>query len=220
MNKGYDIFVSQIEEAIVAFPSLHQVIVDGKYILKGALAVIDKNGRHWEDYEIEIHSTENFPNEFPLLFESSGKIPKITDWHVYEDTLSCCVKIKPEELLRCKKGITVTDYIREEVVPYLFNQTHRRVEGYYVNGEYGHGTLGIYEYYSNLLNTGKNIERTIQLMLFIAKHERPGRTTFCFCGRNIKFRDCHRAAYDKLKQLDAVTLESHAYSFAKAAGFI
>src|ERR1035437_1003929 len=180
MNKGYDIFVSQIEEAIVAFPSLHQVIVDGKYILKGALAVIDKNGRHWEDYEIEIHSTENFPNEFPLLFESSGKIPKITDWHVYEDTLSCCVKIKPEELLRCKKGITVTDYIREEVVPYLFNQTHRRVEGYYVNGEYGHGTLGIYEYYSNLLNTGKNIERTIQLMLFIAKHERPGRTTFCF----------------------------------------
>lgn len=219
MKTGYDIFVSQIEQAIVAYPTLRRVKVNGKHILKGVLAVIDKNGTYWADYEIEIHSTENFPNEFPILFETSDKIPKIADWHIYEDTLSCCVKIKPEEILRCRKGITIKEYICEEVLPYLFNQTHRRIEGYYVNGEYGHGKLGMYQYYSDLLNTGNNIQLTIQLMLFISNNERPGRTASCFCGRNIKFRDCHRNAYDRLKQLGSEMLQLDAYSFARVPGF-
>lgn len=215
MSKGYDIFVSQLDEALEAFPSLGIIEVDGKDILKGILAVIDKNGKHWEDYEIEIHFSKNFPAEFPTLFETSGKIPKIADWHVYEDTLSCCVKVKPEEILRCKDGITITEYIREEVMPYLFNQTHRRVEGFYVNGEYGHGQLGIYEFYANELNTGADIKQTIRLMRFIASNDRPGRTSVCFCGRNIKFRYCHRDAFDKLKKLGDETIQAHAYNFEK-----
>lgn len=217
MSNGYDTFVSQLNEAVTAFPTLERIVIDEKEVLKGTLAVVDKDGKYWEDYGIEIQATEKFPYEFPLLFETSGKIPKIADWHVYEDTLSCCVKVKPEEILRCKKGITVTDYIREEVMPYLFNQTHRRVEGYYANGEYGHGILGIYEFYADILNTGNDIQRTIQLMLFVARHERPVRTSYCFCGKQIKFRHCHLEAFDKLKQIGDETLQVHAYSIAKAS---
>jgi hypothetical protein len=220
MNMGYEQFTSQLKEAITVFPSLYEAISENKKILKGSLPVVDREGKHWEDYDIEIHCPGNFPYEFPILYETSGKIPKIGDWHIYENTLSCCVKVHPEEILRCKKGITVTEYIQEEVLPYLFNQTHRRVEGYYVNGEYAHGAAGLFQFYAGILKTGTDIELTLQLMNFIATHERPSRTSFCFCGQKIKFRNCHRDAFDKLKAIGDIQIKKHAYGIAQAAGLI
>jgi len=180
MGRGYEAFVTQLDEAVNAFSGLQKRIVEGREVLRGTLPIIDKEGKHWEDYEVEIHASEKFPFEFPDLFEISGKIPRIGDWHIYEDTGSCCVKVKPAELIRCRDGITVTDYIRDEVMPYLFNQTHRRVEGYYVNGEYAHGWAGIYQFYADILKTGHDIPETIRLMKFIAENNRPVRTSFCF----------------------------------------
>lgn len=220
MSTGYHLFSEQLDEAIAKYPLLKRVILDGKEILKGSLEVRDKDGKHWEDYEIEIHATENFPNLFPWLFEVSDKIPKIADWHIYEDTFSCCLKILPEEILRCKQGITVTEYITEEVLPYLFNQTHRRTEGYYVNGEYAHGSMGIYQYYSSILRTGGNIRLTISLMQYIAANYRPYRTNLCFCGNGKKFRHCHRDSFDQLKQIGDGVLNVHAHEFAKAINLI
>ena len=88
--------------------------------------------------------------------------------------------MRPEEILPCKNGITVTEYIREEVIPYLFYQTHRRVEGYCANGEYSHGAGGIYEYDSRILKAGPDIRRNLQIMKYISSHERPMRTSKCF----------------------------------------
>lgn len=220
MNNGYDQFIGQLSEAVDAYPSLYESLNNERKILKGSLPIVDKNGKHWEDYEIEIHFSEKFPDEFPTLFETSGKIPKIADWHVYEDTFSCCVKVRPEEILRCKNGITIKEYISEEVLPYLFNQTHRRVEGYYVNGEYSHGAKGIYEFYSQILKTGNDIKHTLQLMDHISTHDRPYRTNKCFCGSNQKFRHCHRLAFDVLKNIGDNIVRGHVYEIAKAAKLI
>lgn len=207
--KEYDKFISQLNEAQKIFPNLKQVEVNGKIILRGVLSIVDKEGKHWEDYEIEIHCTENFPKEFPRLFEVSGKIPRIADWHVYEDTGSCCTKIPPEEIFRCQKGITVAEYIKEEVLPYFFNQTHRRVEGYYINGEYSHGGNGLLEYYSKELKTGCDYNKTLELIRFIATQDKPHRTSYCFCGKKEKFRHCHKGTFEKLKNLGFEILKYH-----------
>lgn len=210
MKKGYEQFETELADAIRAFPTLQITVKNAKQILAGTLAIIDSEGKHWEDYNIEIHCCDEFPKRFPILFETSNKIPKIGDWHIYEDTLSCCVKVIPEEILRCKEGITVTEYIREEVLPYLFNQTHRRVEGYYVNGAYSHNEFGIYEFYAALLKTGNDIRRTVQLMEYIAMHEKPLRTSRCFCGNGQKFRHCHREAFNTLKKIGDDIVQVHA----------
>lgn len=219
MTQGYELFLAQLDDAMVHYPSMHRVSTGGKEVLKGWLAVVDKDGKHWDDYEVEIHASDRFPYEFPTLYEVSDKIPKIADWHIYEDTLSCCVKILPEEIARCRDGITLTEFIREEVMPYLFNQTHRRKEGYYVNGEYSHGPLGVFEYYSGVLGT-RNWKEVIFLLEAIAKNERPGRTSLCFCGKNIKFRKCHKEAFDKLIGIGRESLEAHAFMLAKAIKLI
>lgn len=216
MNGEYEQFISELPDAIGAYPSLYESTVGDKKILKGWLPIVDEDGKHWEDYSIEIHCSEKYPYEFPVLYETSGKIPKIGDWHIYEDTLSCCVKVHPEEILRCKNGITLTEYIKEEVLPYLFNQTHRRIEGFYVNGEYSHGQIGIYEFYADILKTSANIQLTLKLMNYIATHNRPGRTSLCFCGQKIKFRHCHREAFDKIKEIGDDAIKNYAFNIAKA----
>lgn len=217
---AYDIFISQLNEAQETFPGLKAVEVNGKIILRGLVAIIDKEGKHWEDYEVEIHCTDNFPKEFPRLFEISGKIPRIADWHVYEDSGSCCTKIPPEEILRCQRGITLSQYIEEEVLPYFFNQTYRRFEGYYINGEYSHGGRGLLEYYSEELRTGNDYKLTLDLIKFIAMEDKPHRTSFCFCGKRVKFRHCHKEAFEKLKSLGPATLKYHYIMIAKATGYI
>jgi hypothetical protein len=114
----------------------------------------------------------------------------------------------------------VREFIAEEVLPYLFNQTHRKVEGYYVNGEYSHGLFGTYEFYAHLLGTGNNVELTMWLMRFIAGSDRPGRTSGCFCGSGRKFRSCHREAYDKLRILGKKKLEEDSKLFLGLVGRI
>lgn len=161
---GYDVFIQQLPDVEKEYPSLKRELIDQKYFLRGELDVVDKNEKHWDTYSVEIHYQEGFPYRFPTLFETGGKIPKIGDWHIYEDTLSCCVKVEPAEIIRCLTGITVLEYIKEEALPYLFNQTHRRIEGYYVNGEYSHGTGGFFEFYSEELKTGNDVANTVSLI--------------------------------------------------------
>ena len=68
--------------------------------------MIDANGKLWETFQIEIRYQEGFPHCFPALYETGDKIPKIGDWHIYVDTLLCCVKVKSAEIIRCVRGIT------------------------------------------------------------------------------------------------------------------
>lgn len=216
MNKGYEKFINELPDAIATYPSLCECVIEGnEKILKGWLPIVDKEGRHWEDYSVEIHCSKNYPHTFPILYETSGKIPKIADWHVYEDTQSCCVKVQPEEILRCKNGITLTLYIKEEVIPYLFNQTYRRIEGHYANEEYSHGVMGIYEFYDDILKTNHNPLHTLNLMNYIATHHPPSRTSMCFCGRKIKYRHCHKKVFEKIKFMGDKIIMIHIIQIAK-----
>lgn len=215
---SYEVFVEQLTEAEETYPKLKRKLTDNGYILAGELDVIDKNGKLWESYQIEIHHADGFPYRFPSLYETGGKIPKIADWHVYEDTLTCCVKVLPAEIVRCINGITILEYVRDEALPYFFNQTHRRLEGYYVNGEYGHGLTGIFEFYAEELKTGTDVKKMLRLMHYIATKSRPSSTAMCFCASGKKFRKCHRSAFDLLKQVGDKVLLSHGYEIGKAFG--
>jgi len=205
----FDLFSEQVADIKNDYPKLTAMQLDnGVPMLKGEIDIIDGNGKYWETYSVEIHCSHEFPYRFPKLYETGGMIPKIGDWHVYEDTKYCCIKVLPEEIMICNKGITLLRFIKEQVLPYLFNQTHRRVEGYYVNGEYSHGVKGVYEFYSRTLMEN-DVRKILDILLFICKGIKPGRTHECFCGSQEKFRRCHRDAFDALIGLGDKTLRDH-----------
>lgn len=216
---GYQLFIKVAHTISTHYPGLMLDTSSENAVLKGEIKIIDEYGKFWESYNIEIHYREGFPYKFPAVYETSCKIPKIADWHMNEDG-SCCIKVLPEELITCKNGITVREFIDQEVIPYFFNQTHRRVEGYYANGEYAHGIQGIYEFYSRVLETKEDVLGTVRMLLFIAQNKKPIRTANCFCGRDEKFRKCHRVAYERLSVIDKEYLNQHAQLIAKSYNLI
>jgi hypothetical protein len=197
----------QFENDIKVIPSLFNklsiVVSDGEQFLKGELDIVDTTGKLWDTYSVEIKGSDNYPKRFPKLFEVGDSFPKIVDWHVYEfDDKSCCVDVTPNEIILCKNGLQVVDYIQRFAISYLANQTFRKREGYYIYGEYSHGIFGRIEFYQSKLKA-KNPVELIKMFDLIIKGYNPERTAFCpFCHK-VKFRKCHRDAFRELENIKA-----------------
>jgi len=195
-------FENDIKVVPVLPSKLAIVEIDGEQILKGELDIIDSNGRLWDTYQIEIIGSDNYPYGFPKLFETTNAFPKIADWHVYENDESCCIDVPPSEIIICKLGLNVVDYIQQFAVPYFANQTFRIREGYYRYGEYSHGIFGRIEFYQKKLKA-KNPAEFIEMFRLILNNYNPSRTAYCpFCHK-VKFRHCHRDVFRELQNVKA-----------------
>lgn len=203
-------FINDIPSAIASYPGLSVQIVNGAQILLGELPIVDTSGHEWDRYQIEIHSSPLYPYGFPLLYETGGRIPRIIDWHIYGDTGSCCVDIFPSEILNCRNGLRLPEYIRDFAIPYFANQTHRIREGYYKNGEYSHGGKGMLEFYMPVLKCNDPREAVRLLKLFCSGIGTT-RSVFhtCFCGSGKKLRNCHRESLNTLSKIGIDEVRKH-----------
>lgn len=179
------------------FDKLKVVEENEEQFLRGSLDIIDRKGKIWGTYEVEIKGSEGYPYAFPKLYETNDAFPKNADWHVNEDN-SCCVDVPMSEKIICKNGLNVTDYIKQYAIPYLANQTYRIREGYYLYGEYSHGILGRLEFYQSKLKASSTTQ-LLQMFDLIIKDYNPDRRAICpFCHKE-KFRKCHRDAFRELQ---------------------
>lgn len=193
-----DIFKEQFDEISAIYPNFYLKDDIDSFSLLGQFELIDCDGIKQDSYDIEIVPTSEFPFEFPLVFEKSGKIPVNIDWHTYADG-HFCIKTIPEEKITCKHGITLKYFFKSEIKPYLFNQTFRRLNGYFLN-ERSHGIIGEIEFYQTLFKES-NLPKIIDMMLFVLAEKEPSRTEKCFCGKKSKYRKCHRESFQKLNML-------------------
>lgn len=194
---------AQFEKDIEVIPSLFnklQIVKENdEKFLSGQLDIIDKHGKLWDTYTVEIKGTPDYPHRFPKLFETGGAFPKILDWHVYEfDDKSCCVDVPPNEFILCRNEIHVKDYIPTMAIPYLANQSFRIREGYYLYGEYSHGVEGRIEFYQAKLKAKRPAEllRMFEFLLLGVKMDRTAECPFC-PGK--KFRKCHRQSFEEFE---------------------
>jgi len=193
-------FENDIKIVPHAFHKLNIISNNGGQFLTGELDIVDSTGKLWETYSVEIKSCLYYPKRFPKLFDTGDTFPKIADWHVYEDDKSCCIDITPNEILICKEGLSVNDYIQRFGIPYLANQTFRKREGYYLYGEYSHGIIGRIEFYQSKLRAKSPAELIAMLKLIIEGYD-PGRREYCpFCHK-VKFRKCHQDAFRELQNI-------------------
>lgn len=184
------------------FDKLNVVEENEERFLKGSLDVVDRTGKIWGTYEVEIKGSESYPYAFPKLYETNDAFPKNADWHVYENDFSCCVDVPMSEKIICKNGLNVTDYIKQYAIPYFANQTYRIREGYYLYGEYSHGILGRLEFYQSKLKASSPMQ-LLKMFDLIIKDYNPDRTASCpFCNKE-KFRRCHRDAFRELQLVKA-----------------
>jgi len=178
--------------------------LDNFYVL-GSVEIIGDDNVKWDEYEIKICIPKNgYPFIFPTLFEIGGKIPNNPDWHTFPDG-SCCVAVRPIMQIHKQKGIDINNYYNEFVIPYLANQTYRRLTGSYANGEYDHGQFGIEQYYKELLGE-KDFKNIKSLLVKIYNNNLPNRTSKCFCGSKKKYRHCHKKIVNTIKDIGVLNV--------------
>lgn len=192
-------FKNQLPEAVIAYPNLVIKRDDrGWDYLSGILDIPNDEGKIVGSFMIEIHGTENFPKLFPKLFETGGEIPKEAAWHRNMDE-SCCITVLPDEILKCKKGISVKSYIQDYAIPYFANHIHRKITGKYKNGEYGHNLIGLEQFFSSLFQT-KNKSLWVRYYRIAFKGLSPGfqNNDTCFCGSGMLYGSCHVKIFEML----------------------
>jgi hypothetical protein len=194
------LFNEQLQDAIKKYPNL-KIIQDKDRIsyLKGILDIPNDLHEIVGHFLVEVRCSDKFPYRFPILFEIGGEIPNEPDWHKYKDA-SCCITIWPDEILKCKNGISVSLFIEKYAVPYFANYLHKKQTGEYKNGEYAHGVKGINQFYESLMKTA-NRDLWIQYFKHTFKNLKIGceRNDNCFCGSGDKYKQCHLEVFNSLR---------------------
>ncbi|MFA5640432.1 MAG: hypothetical protein WC946_08135 [Bacteroidales bacterium] len=208
MNDSYAIFESQLNDACNSFQNLRVKSIDGKCYLKGTLDILNTDNILVGSFLIEVRWSEGFPYRFPALFEVGGDIPCEPDWHKYKNN-SCCVTVEPDEIHKCKHGITVTQFISNYAIPYFANQCYKRIEGKYFD-EYPHGKEGLIRYYTELMGTSDtNLWREYLELAFGKRPLKIKRDDPCICKNGKKFEKCHLKTFETLRDIGIVNINRH-----------
>ena len=174
--------------------------------LRGVIKILDQE-RCLEQFEVEIHFKEGYPFVFPKLFEISGKIPRLIDWHIFANQdNSCCLTVPIQERIYCADGMPLETFIRTHATYYLYNQTHRMLFGFYADKEYSHAIDGPWEFYYEFFGT-QDKTVILECMRRLAGHQL-GKSSLCYCGRKARMRRCHPDVYRLFKKLDPTFLRN------------
>lgn len=119
-----NIFEKDLADAVKNFPGLSIKGEPGRLFLKGIIDIKSTDGRTLHSYSIEVRNSDGYPHRFPKIYEVGGDIPIGDDWHKYSDN-SLCIDVEAEEILKCRRGLSVSDFISQEVLPHLANQRFR-----------------------------------------------------------------------------------------------
>lgn len=205
-NSSRQLFNDQWDSISNTYVGLKIESHNSRPVISGTIDLVGLDGILDDQYVIEIHWRESYPFQFPLVYETGGRIPKNIDWHIYPEGGNCCIKSRPDEKLICRKGISLDAFITHQVIPYFYNQTFRRQNGYFYK-ERKHGELGNLEFYFEKLRTN-NID-FVELCLKQASDLKGYKSTKkCFCGSNKKYKKCHRRTVRQLSQLGRSYIKS------------
>lgn len=200
MTKSYKIFESQLSATCNVYPNLRIKEKEGRKYLHGTLDIFTADGIAVKSFLVEIHCSNNFPYSFPTLYEVGDTIPNNIDWHKYSNG-SCCITVKPDEILKCRNGITVIEFIKLYAIPYLANQYHKIEFGNYLN-EYSHGSKGLVEYYTELIGTGnKAIWLRCFRLAFGNDNENKLMFAPCFCNSGLRYANCHKSTVSNIRKI-------------------
>lgn len=192
-------FENEISNVLLKYHCFSRKVDDnGVSYLKGILDIPNDVGNIVGSFSVEIHSTENFPYRFPKLLEVGNEIPREADWHKYSDN-SCCLTVEPDEILKCKNGMSIIPFVEKIAIPYFANQIYRKQTGKYLN-EYSHGSDGLREYYCDLFKS-KDRNIWVRSLNGAFGNKKTERNAKCYCNSGVKYKLCHLKVEEILRTI-------------------
>lgn len=123
--------------------------------------------------------------------------------------MTSSITVTAKEVLLCKNGISIIDFIETHAIAFFANFIYRKVNGSYKNGDYGHGITGLEQFYTELLKTD---DRKLWLQYFKNVFKNLSynnkRNDPCFCDSGKKFKLCHNILFGTLLEIGEKQVEN------------
>lgn len=179
-----------IEQGLKYYPSLYFDTTKETITVIGTFTAHDKvSGIDIEDYEVKIVFPQGYPHRFPIVEETTRKIPRDINRHVKPDG-TLCLANPQDELNVCSSGITFGFFLDKILNTHLCREYVKEKTGEYPTGERGHGNNGIWEGYYDIFNTTDK-ERVLIELEMILYHGPIERNNPCYCNSGRKYKVCH-----------------------------
>lgn len=179
-----------IEQGLKTYPSLRFADFTEVITVQGTFIAHERvTGIEIESYEVKIVFPQSYPHRFPIVEETSRKIPRDINRHVKPDG-TLCLANPQDELNVCSSGITFTFFLNEILNTHLCREYVKEKTGEYPTGERGHGKDGIWEGYYDIFSTTDK-EKVLQELDMILNHGLIGRNDPCYCNSGKKYKVCH-----------------------------
>ncbi len=187
---GKEIVWDHLVEARTRYPKLSDPVEENNVQkIVGAIDVVDDAGRYWDTYDVSIIIPAKYPNDLPILIETSNKIERHIDWHIIGEGF-CCLSTKAKIFHELKGDLTLLRWLDKFAHPYLANHVYKLKTGHYANEEFSHGTLGIIEGWRQILDCNDTKKVLLQLKRMAGIESLP-LNQLCFCNSGKKYKRCY-----------------------------
>lgn len=148
-----------------------------------------------DSYEIRIAIPRGFPRYLPTIHETYGRIP--SDFHKLEDG-SLCLGSRLRLHLIASTTPTISAYVRDALIPYLYGFTFREIHGSLPFGELGHSVSQFIDDYMQIfrVSTPDAAKRMIELA---SMPKRRANKRLCPCGSRLRVGRCHHLILNRLR---------------------
>ena len=179
------------------YPTLHAYTsACGQTEIAGAFPVVGVDGEVVDRFNIVITIPSTYPAELPIVREVGRRIPRTADRHVFTDGTSCIMY--PDDRWRCfPEGSTLMEYLQGPVHNYFLGQSYYEECGEWPMGEWGHGFLGVLEYYQWLAGTDDAL--TAWRFLYVMTRRTLKPHWDCPCGSGKKIKQCCRRKINDMR---------------------
>lgn len=195
--------IKDINKALEDYPSL--TLNEKTGVVSGSFPLTNPStGEKIEEYDLRItFPSGTFINKLPRVWETSERLPRLRDRHIYDDG-EFCLASSLDAYLLCREGVTFLNFLEDVVSPFLASQTLISLgePDAFPQGQYSHGEQGILESYQEYFGTQ---DLSLIVDTLSASLRKIGRNTKCFCGSGKKFKYCH-AVFFRDKPLPPVDI--------------
>lgn len=179
-------------------PSLKMGKTDGAVRISGTYALCDQAGcsapQVFETFQIEFVVPDDFPSSLPRVFETAGRIPRLSDNHINDDG-SICYGV-PSIISAKQSNLTLISFLNEILHDYFLGYLHFLEFGNWPFGEISHGYIGVVEELAEILDCTPDVRKVRALLTLLSKKHRRDRWP-CPCGSLKKLGNCCRPALNK-----------------------
>lgn len=206
-------------------PSLKMSMTGGALIINGTYALCDQAGcsgpQVFEVFQIDFVVPDDFPSSLPRVFETAGRIPRLSNNHINDDG-SICYGV-PSIISAKQPNLTLISFLNEILHDYFLGYLHFLEFGKWPFGEISHGYIGVVEELADILDCTPDVRKVRALLKLLSKKHRRDRWP-CPCGSSKKLGNCCRPALNKastkMKRSEARKLISLAGRVGQTAEYV